>query len=253
MKKKWLLVLISAVVLLLIVIFVKDYMFPYYKTVGRSKEINDAQSKMMEDVIGWLRVQGTTIDYPIIDVSTKSIDVDNYDYLWMRYDPKGIVNRMAIFGHNIQNVSSKPLINNPYHKRFEQLLGFVYKQFAEENQYIQLSIGNADYLYRIYSVYFYRGNDIGNNLAKDDVADYIKEAKKNSYYDYDVDVNNNDKLITLITCTRFFGPTTEYKFKVEARLIRKLEKIEKQAIKETNKYKEIKEILEEGGETNEGV
>ena len=29
--------------------------------------------------------------------------------------------------------------------------------------------------------------------------------KKNSIYDYDVDVNKDDKIISVATCTRFFG------------------------------------------------
>ncbi len=219
----------------------KDALFPYYKVESRSVQ----QQEYSAPVVGWIRVQGTNIDYPIVVGNDAGGSLA--DYTWMQYDPSDTLpNRLAIFGHNIQNVSSHPLISNPEHSRFEQLMGFVYTEFAKKNQYIQVSFGEKDYLYRIYAVEFVKENDAGASLPKQDLKDYIQSAKEQSYYDYDVKVSEDDPLLTLITCTRFFGPTTEYEFKVEARLVRPHEKVVQGALKETDAYQEIKKILKEG-------
>ena len=70
-------------------------------------------------------------------------------------------------------------------------------------------------------------------------------------YDIDVDVNEDDKLLSLMTCTRFYGGDS-YSFIVDAR---KLRDNEKQTISEasTNKnYKKIVKRMKEG-DTNEEV
>lgn len=249
MKNKTLWKVIKVVVIISLLIIatleIKAYLFPFYKKETRISNIKEKKQDNTEDVLGWIRVQGTNIDYPIIK-KTHLEDESSYNYTWMRYHTESIQNRMAIFGHNIQNVSRYPLIGNKNHTRFEQLLSFVYTDFAKENQYIQLTIGKHDYLYRIYAVYFIKETDTGNNLLKKDLASYIKKAKANSYFDFDVDVNENDKLLTLITCTRFFGPTTDYEFKLEGRLVRKFEKVKQNKVTETKQYQEIKKILKEG-------
>lgn len=226
----------------------KDYLFPYYKIEGRVSYVKEKISETAGNVLGWIRVQGTNIDYPIVDVTTKNKSNEGYDYAWMNDPVNYLTDHIEVLGHNIQNVSSYPLIANPNHIRFEQLLGFVYIDFAKANQYIQLTIGDKDYLYRIYSVAFVRAEDKESTLEADQMESYINQAKKDSYFDFNVDVSKDDKLLTLITCTRFFGPTTEYEFKVEGRLVRKFEKVVKNEVKEKDEYQEIKQILKEGEE-----
>ena len=58
-------------------------------------------------------------------------------------------------------------------------------------------------------------------------------------------LNGQDKLLTLVTCTRFFGSTNSYSFVVDAREVRKNEKVKNYAVSETVKYKKIKKILME--------
>ena len=72
---------------------------------------------------------------------------------------------------------------------------------------------------------------------------YIKKVKKNSYFDLNVSVDTNDKLLTLVTCTRFFGDNTDYSFVVDARMVRKNELISNYSLKEQKNYDKIKEIM----------
>lgn len=245
--KKWSLFALIGILIAISTFEIKRYLNPFYRKESRKDEIVEMQKENADaSVLGWIRVQGTNIDYPIIEKAQPEDDSNSYDYTWMRYHTETIQNRMVIFGHNILNVSSRPLINNPNHTRFEQLLSFVYTDFVKENQYIQLTLGEQDYLYRIYAVYFIKDTDQGNNLLKEDLIHYVEQAKQNSYFDFGVDVDENDKLLTLVTCTRFFGPSTDYEFKVEGRMLRKLEWVAQSKVVETAPYQEIKQILKEG-------
>ena len=71
-----------------------------------------------------------------------------------------------------------------------------------------------------------KSEDVVNKeyMTKKQVLNYAKEAKKNSYYDFDVDIDSNDKLITLTTCTRFFG-MNYVSIVVDGRLVREGEKV----------------------------
>ncbi len=248
-NEKYLYLTILVLIIIIIILFILPYFHPTYKIEDRVGNIKKQQKQASATIQGWIRVEGTNIDYPVVDGNT--MEEDNYDYTWMRYETDHIQNRIAILGHNLLNVSHHPLITDPHHTRFEQLLSFVYTDFAKQNQFIQFTIGNDNYLYRIYAIYFTNEHDNALNLEKKDMKEYIKKAKEKSYFDFGVNVNSNDKLITLITCTRFFGNRNDYEFKVEGRLVRKLEKIDNKRVKETKQYKDIKQTLEEGEKNEE--
>ena len=88
------------------------------------------------------------------------------------------------------------------------------------------------------------------DLSKTELKKYISKSLKDSFYDYDVDVDENDKILTLSTCTRFYGATNKYVFKIDARMVRDKENVKNYSIKGNKNYKAIKEIME-GGEKNE--
>ena len=59
-------------------------------------------------------------------------------------------------------------------------------------------------------------------------------------YNYDIDVNSKDKIISLITCTRYFGLYGKTQFRVDARMVRENEKIVKYKIETNQNYDIIK-------------
>ena len=223
---------------------------------NRSTEYKEAKKEFEQEVTGWLRVQGTNIDFPVLalqdDVDlSKVID----DFAWMNTKPTKEDNRIVIEGHNLLNVSSNPLITDENHTRFEQLLSFIYPEFAKENKYIEYFDGTETHLYAIYGVSFKRYFDTDPykfRLSKEEKRDFIKGVRKNSYFDYKLDVSETDELLTLITCTRFFGNTTEYSFTVNARKLRKNEKATNYDMRVKDSYKEI-EVMMKGDEANEEV
>ena len=57
---------------------------------------------------------------------------------------------MNIFGHNIFNLGPSPKKSSNNFKRFEELMNFIYHDFAQENKYIQFTINGKDYVYKIF-------------------------------------------------------------------------------------------------------
>lgn len=225
-----------------------------YKIESRSEDILKYQEKQNNySVEGWLRVQGTNIDYPVIYTSN-TLELNNIveDFVWRLEEDENLLDRTVILGHNIRNVSSNPLITDKEHTRFEQLMSLVYYDFAKENQFIQYTKNGKDYIYKIFSVSFINDYDLrySGYLSKNDLKEYIKQAIEDSYFKYDVEVDENDKIITLVTCTRFFSGNTSYQFKVEGKLLDEEEKLKLSKVTINDNYKEIEAIMK-GGEVNE--
>ena len=260
-NKNWRLLLIGSTTVLLIgiVLLLNSLLSllnikPIYQIETRVENIEKYAKENEEyTVSGWLRVQGTNIDYPILyDKDYMKLENLAGEYTWVLNNKEDMYDRTLILGHNIRNVSSNPLIANKEHDRFEQLMSFLYYDFAKENQYIQYTKGDKDYLFKIFAVTMLEDTDLkySSNMTKEVLKEYIDATIDQSYFKYDVEVDEEDKIITLITCTRFFSGSRTYKFKVDARLVGEDEKIELSKVTEKESYKEIKEIMK-GGEVDE--
>ena len=138
---------------------------------------------------------------------------------------------------------------------FEQLLSFIYPSFVEDNQYIAYTdVNNNKAIYKIYSVSLVENDQSASFkdiYTSAEQKAYIEKAKKNSMYDIDVDVNEDDKLLSLMTCTRFYGGDS-YSFIVDARKLRDDEKQIVSKVSTNENYKRIAERMKEG-DTNEEV
>lgn len=224
-------------------------LMPVYKIESRVENIENYKNKDDNvEAIAWIRVQGTNIDYPVVNNNNRQAKVNTIadDFTWTQGITDKLPNKLFILGHNIRNVSSNPLITDKSHTRFEQLLSFVYLDFVKENKYIQYTIDGKDYLYKIFSVSFVKDDTLdykSTNYSKKELTNYINQSKKDSFFDFNVEVENTDKIISLITCTRFFGPTTSYDFKIDGRLVRKDELTVNYDVNKNKNYKKIEKIM----------
>ena len=263
MNKK---MIIALIIVIIIVAF--SLIFVYYRTnfktstfavLDETDKINDAK-KYGDDVVGWLRVEGTNIDLPLIraDEDTELLRGD-YDFAWTNSFPDGTGNRPAYISHNIRNVSRNPIVGDDTMTRFEQLMSFIYPSFVKENQFIEFTDSEGDTsLYRVYAVALLNDDQnasFSDTYTSSEQKRYIKKAMRESMYDIDVDVNEDDLMLTLFTCTRFYGADTSYSFRVDARKLRDGEDKVYAKVKSNKNYEKIKERMEESesGEENEKV
>ena len=217
------------------------------------KEKKQDKTENGYETIAWLRVQGTNIDAPIIsyDNITALDNVDKADYVWNNINEEKLYNQVAISGHNILNLSAQPLIGRDYFSRFDDLMAFVYEDFVSENKYIQYTVDGEDYIYKVFAVFFdYNYNlDLRHNgdYTEEEMNEYLKYVNNLNVYDFDVEVDSTDKIITLTTCTRMFGQYEKKQIAVVARQLRKDEKMNNYESKANEKYDEIKKIVEGDG------
>ena len=146
------------VVLLLILSSVVIIIKPYYKVEDRTDKVKNYKGVSGEKALGWLRVQGTNIDFPIVYYYDTDVTDPTNDLGWSFSNKKTLQEKTTIFSHNILNVSSKPLIADKNHKRFEQLLSFIYTDFLKKNKYIEYTTNGKNYLFKIYGVSFFGDN-----------------------------------------------------------------------------------------------
>lgn len=257
-KKKVFLIIgiLSFLCLLLAIIFLLFY--DYYPIESRVDNVDEHAKSDTDDytTIGWLRVQGTNIDYPVIYAPSYDFSGMTEDFLWNEVKSDELLNQVTVSGHNILNLSTKPLVANKNHRRFEQLMSFVYLDFVKDNKYIQYTVNGKDYLYKIFSVSFPEKSDIkkftDENLSKKEMIRYLNKSISKSIFDFDVDVDENDKILSLVTCTRLFGHYNDIEFRVDARLVRKGELKSNYDVQKSRNYREIEEIMR-GEENDEKV
>lgn len=257
MKKKSATIGIIATIIALIIII--SYLFTlnhdYYKIKSRVEKIKEALPiDENYKTVGWLRVQGTNIDFPVVKekyTQSFSYPIDKEEYVWLMNEKEEYKDNIIISGHNIFNLSKNPKISDNSFKRMESLLAFVYYDFAKKNQYIQYTLKQKDYIYKIYAVAFIKNEDMNSLFRESDndytskvIKDQINLYKEKSLYDYDIEVDEKDKLITLVTCTRFFKEQENVNFIVSGRLLRENEKNKKYEIEKNKKnYLKLEEEM----------
>lgn len=229
-----------------------------YEVKNRVNEIEKAKKddKTGYETIAWLRVQGTNIDTPIIGYETlddlKSVEID--DFLWNGVNEEKFYNQVTISGHNILNLSSNPKIGMEYFSRFDDLMAFIYPEFVEENKYIQYTVDEQNYIYKVFGVFFEKDYNLNlkseGDYTEEETKKYLEQIEQLNIYDFDVEVDETDSLITLTTCTRFFGLEDKRQFVVVGRLLRENEKMDNYEVTTTANYKEIESIMK-GDDNNE--
>ena len=258
-KNKKIIIVLIILLLLIFSIYISFSSKDYYKIKPRIEKVNgifEGENYTYEKV-GWIQIQGTSIDLPIFYSKEVLYPVELEGYAKMiKYYP-GFHNHLEVSGHNIFNLSPRPKIDSNDFKRFEALMAFVYYDFAKDNKYIQLSYNKNEYLYKIFMVGFIPKLAMALlpfniDYTEDEMQEFLETIEKYNIYKYDINVSTKDKVLVLSTCTRFFGEDTDSEFFVIGRLIREDEKINNYSIKKADKYSEVEKILK-GSEENEEI
>lgn len=188
----------------------------FYK---KSNDINSINSKLQNpDIIGWIKISGTNIDYPIAKTSDNSFYL-NHNIL-KETDPAGSIfidyriditkntKHILLYGHNMKNGTM-----------FNNLNKFKDKSFLNQNQIININLNNENTTWKIFSIVI---ADTKFDYTKvffindKDFNDFVSTLKDKSLYSTGLQVTNEDEILTLSTC--------DYDFK-DARLIISAKKI----------------------------
>ena len=185
------------------------------------KEEAAALAVKYNDVKGWFKVPGTSIDYPVFQSSDNNRYLrhnrDNVNDMWgeLLLDYRNNVNNMydmknfIIYGHNTEEDSW-----------FTPLLNYRSKEFFDNHKYIEFSTINDNYKWEIFTVYltttdFFYIDTVFKD--KNEYYDFLTTCKNKSLYDTGVSISKDDTILTLTTCEY---SKVNGRFVVQAKLVR---------------------------------
>lgn len=175
------------------------------------------------DVYAWITVPGTQIDYPILQnpddnsyYLTHTIDgeektegaifTENYNHTDME-DPNTV-----IYGHDMKNGTM-----------FRDLLEYQDKTFFDENREVIIYTPEAIRYYEIFAAYPYDDRHLLQSFNFNNVDVYREYLDSifsirdmNACIDTSVEVDTDDKIITLSTC---YGSQSDRRYLVQAVLV----------------------------------
>lgn len=160
-------------------------------------------SKVNNDTVGYIKVRGTNIDYPIVQSK------DNEYYLKhsfeKKYNEAGWI--FLDFRNDIDNLSKNNIIYA--HGRLDgTMFGSLRKSLNKEwyenndNHIITIVDKNKTTLWEVFSIYKIKTENyyITTEFSNIEYLEFIRTIKNRSIYDFNNEVTINDKILTLSTC-----------------------------------------------------
>ena len=215
--------------------------YRYGSTKYEIKHDFDYMRDLNTDFVGWLKVDDTPIDLPILQASDNKFYLEhdfwgNYDYTKVGcsfadcHVPITETSRpdnIVIYGHNIRTGAGLAKLTNYYPARYGSLNFYITHPLIS---FECLDGGKSQYV-------VFAGMFVNTQTKHGDVFNYyqIREFTSESlfyryfeavfdrsvFYNPDLDIKYGDKFLTLSTCFYPFGANVDTRFVVFARQIRK--------------------------------
>lgn len=210
---------LTVLLLILIVMFLSCYMLwdsnqvyqaadaknyeAYIPTEKHTKSFEELQ-KINPDIIGWIRVNDTNINYPLLQAE----DDDTY----MNTDAEG---KYSLSGSIFLHCANKPDFSDfnnmiyghhmEKHKMFGDVGMFTDKTYFEKHPYGNLFFDGKDHGVEFYALIQADAyNERIFSICPDDPKAkqaYLQEILDNALYKRNFEITQNDHLVLLITCT----------------------------------------------------
>lgn len=170
------------------------------KDVENEKNLKNINS----DYRFWIKVEGTNIDFPVVQGK------DNDFYLHHNFnkeksfsgsifvDSENNLNEdsnIVVYGHNMRNDTM-----------FAQIKHFKNENFFNANKYVTLYREGKKSTFEIFSVYQENAKDLESQIKikfsnKEEYEKYLKKQESKSLFKREgIDLKDNDRILTLITC-----------------------------------------------------
>lgn len=178
------------------------------ETKETQKEVNkhDALAKTNKDYVGWLKLEDSVIDYPIVQGS------DNEYYLEHLFDGKE--NHMGCIFMDYENnreFNDKNTFLYGHHTNTGTMF-YSLERYKDQNYYnshkeFTLETKDKNYLIKPFAGLLLKGTDSFIQLSFDDneeFMNYVRSIRTDSIFESPVTVKPSDKLLTMVTCTDDF-------------------------------------------------
>ena len=170
------------------------------------------------DLVGWVSVPGTVIDYPVVQADDNDFylrrDIHKQTasggaiFMDYRSDSNGQGRHTILYGHHMRNGTM-----------FKELEKFKNAEFFQENGYVRFDTLFAEIEWEVFSVYITDTTFpyIQVSFSSDEeYVDFLKRIQNKSIYQKDIELNAEDQILTLSTCTYEYD---DARFVVHARRI----------------------------------
>lgn len=155
------------------------------------------------DIVGWLSIAGTEIDYPVVQ------HTDNQYYLNHNIDRKRSSHGAIFMDYRNESVlTDTHTVFYGHHMKDGSMFGelFRYKDEAtfKEHAIITLDTLEQPTRWQIFSVYVYSPEHQFFQYefeSKQEYSEYLHAIVDSSLYQSDIEITADDQLLTLVTCT----------------------------------------------------
>ena len=227
-KRKWYLVfIISSIIIIILIYNISSYYYSYKKDLEFKEKIAeydfDKLKEINTDIVGFIEVDNTNISYPVVKSSDNSYYL-NHSY---KKEKNNIGSIFLDYRNDLDNLSKNNIIYG--HGRLDNtMFGSLNNLLdssnldSKESYYITLSTPKSIMTFKIFSVYtipkegYYIKTYFSSNKY---FKEFLETIMKRSIYNFNTDVNTNDKILTLSTCKDNFGKRVV----VHAKLLKKEE------------------------------
>lgn len=168
-----------------------------HKSLDKVKEQN-------KNVLAWIYVKDTTIDYPVVQSKT-----DNSFYLDRDINGYYSVNGSIFLDTKVDLNTSQNIVVYGHRMdadyMFHSLERFKDEKFGVKHD-VYFDIGDNGSRYWEVAGVFYCPESEGRQFTfttftRDTIKDFIKQVKEKRIYDTPVELSENDQYLTLITCS----------------------------------------------------
>ena len=164
----------------------------------------DYMKNINEDIIGWIKIDNTNINYPILK------DTDNLKYLKHSFDGK-YNNNGSIFTLNNNPFQDYETVLYGHNMKsgimFSELGKYMNKEFFDKHSSFEIYTKNQNYKATVFSCYSIGINKEENNIKLLDFEEQVEYYKKASKYSVD-NVGEIKKIVKLSTCSYLNNHTT---------------------------------------------
>ena len=201
-----------------------------FAPIGFPGDYDDAFSGLYQinkDVVGWLSIEGTSLDYPVVQTTDNEYyhrlnfegesNLHGVPYVDYNVDMKAPSTNTIIYGHNIKNDD----------QMFNSLLQYWKPEHFKEHPVVEFHTVYGKRQYKIFAAFVANVNPSHGEVFKyhtfvdaDSVADiqeFLYNVQIRSVLNTGVDVQPSDELLTLSTCTYEFDNA---RFVIVARRLR---------------------------------
>ncbi len=153
----------------------------------------DKLKRMNSDIVGWIEIQEANINYPVVQTN------NNDYYLTHSFDKSNNVNGWIFMDSmNDSNLSDQNTIIYAHNSLFKNIKR-IYNSNKKRNFKIVLYREDRVLTYEVFSLYLTEPYDVDilNNYMG---LELIGEVINKSVYNYNIDVRESDRILTLSTC-----------------------------------------------------